>query len=267
MENVLKNTTGIAMPNSKKLTTKKSTNCEAQLLSLSVKNIHTKAIWATKFLLLCLAFVSCRTAKENICIMPPPTVTKPPTIQYAQATFNGNVKDTADNLISDATVIFDNEIIGKTDAVGNFSYNASKRIDKNYTITIMKEGFNNCSKSYHTSMGNTEYKIQLTKPCVCDTTIIDNFCQCLQPISLTWSLKLLENEKPTLDGIVECLKSNPYCNLSIEYQIADNKRAAPDRVASLKKYIVNKGINENRIVTFLTTNNTENFNKVLLYKR
>jgi hypothetical protein len=221
-------------------------------------------------IILCTAiFFSCKTSSETICVFPPPIeITKPPAIQFAQATISGVVTDKDGNALSDVAISFDNEAVSKTGTNGQFTYTASKRTDKNYTITFIKYGFNNISKSYNTNMGASDYMVQMSIPCTCDSTIIDNFCSCLEPIKIIWKKVILENDQEILDGVISCLKNNPTCNIGITYNLGDaNKEVAPKRVDIIRKYFVQKGISETRITTQIMTIKEGGLNSISIYKQ
>jgi hypothetical protein len=255
MKTVLKNTIAIAMP----INEAQKLKCEKRR---RIQNIILSILVISSML------TSCKMSRDTATICPPPVESvKPPTIQFAPANISGVVTDREGNILTDVAVSFDNVAIATTDANGKFSHTASKQIDKNYTITFSKEGYNNTSKSYHTSMGAADYTVQMGKPCKCDSIIIDNFCSCVQNVSFDWTNNTISENQETFNNIIQCLKQNPDCNITIEYQIADTKRAAPERVAAIKKYFVKKGITEGRMTTLTTSNITDDTNKVIIYKQ
>ncbi len=240
----------------------------ANRISMYLQQAKNKIATYCNILILVATIYSCKTGRETICIVPPPTeITKPPAIIVKPISIQGIVTDMEGNAMTDVAISFDGVLFATTSSNGAFSYTSEKNIANNYQLLLKKDGYNNAVRTYHYQMGDANYAIKMIVPCTCDSTVIDNFCNCIQPVEFIWTKNAIADNKETLDAIIDCLKSSPLCKITIEYQIAENKGAAPNRIAAFKKYIVSKGITETRIYTKLSNDNSLDNNKVLLYKQ
>ena len=166
--------------------------------------------------------------------------------------------DKLNNPIANVTLQLDNKQLEPTNSDGLFTYSDSVRTDKVYHLIAKKQGYNNTIQSYHSLMGNANFNMALGIPCKCDSTITEDFCSCIKPIDLPWTSNFIAENNIQLNYIADCLKRNPTCNLAITYLLGDAyKTAVANRLETVKKYLVNKGITEQRI-NLLKIQNTYN---------
>ncbi len=195
----------------------------------------------------CTFLFSCKASRETICIIPPTVEIVKPIPQFAKATINGVVIDKNGIPLENATVSFDGSTVTNTNTSGTFSFEIEKNINFNYQLVVQKEGLNNSVRTYHTQMGNAAYTIQMAKPCACDS--IKN--NCLSKHSFNFrnnSDDIDATHKEMLNQIIDCLKQDPEMEIAVINNLMDaNKLLAKDRLQTVVRYFVSKGISENRI--------------------
>jgi outer membrane protein OmpA-like peptidoglycan-associated protein len=169
------------------------------------------------------------------------------TLQFAKATITGVVVDKDGIPIDNAAISFDGSAVGNTNTTGNFSFEIEKNINYNYQLVVQKEGLNNSVRTYHTQMGNAAYTIQMAKPCPCNSS--KDYCQLKHSFNFTENSDDISTEnKELLNQIVDCLKQHPEMEISIINNLMDaNKSLARDRLQTVVRYFVSKGVSENRI--------------------
>ncbi len=209
-----------------------------------------------------IILTSCKTA--NVIYQPPiitETFTAPKPI-FKDIAFTGKVTDRDGVPMQNVQVFFDNNATLLTDQNGAFEIKANKDIAKNYFIRLEKEGYNNVAQTYHYQMGNTNFNLQMGKPCICP--IIEKICNCVQPLNFVYNKNMYANNETELLNIVECLKQNPGCGITINYQYASDKQSADAKVMSVRNFFVLRGINENRITTTKEPNTLTNENTITI---
>lgn len=163
--------------------------------------------------------------------------------------FTGLVKDKDGNPMPDVQLLIDKELIGNTNTDGSFTIQKNIDISKMLILTCAKTGYNNTSISYHYQMGSPTYDVKMGKPCICDSIIIDRrFCSCLEGKAFAYNGTITAVIDDELTEIATCLKNNPECSITLNYEFVEDKRRAAAKVDALKTALANKGISETRVV-------------------
>jgi hypothetical protein len=281
MKTVLNNTIAIAMPTNERVCKTPSAVKFIRLWSNpdggwlknynSLYNNNPRSGWLKQltnyvatFIIVTIVFTSCKTVSQVTTTPPISTsvITQAMPI-YKDVALTGTVTDREGLPMQNVQVFFDGKPTMYTDANGAFSIKDNKDIAKCYYIRLEKEGYNNAAQTYHYQMGNTNFNVQMGKPCICPP-IIDKTCNCITPLSFVYQKNMYTENEDELVKIVDCLKQNPTCTVTINYKYANDKRSAESKVISVKNYFITRGITESRILTSKEPNLDTNENTVTI---